>query len=165
MTQLTYITMDGEVIDLQTLTPPERRFLEKMVQLYSAAAPWGDFARLASGEQNPVLEPGCVVTRAVAAHPLYRVVDDMENRLAIQQGVLRPGAGHDPNTDPFADSYTGVYEAAEQLGVTHKAVYSAIERGDLVALRERPARVSKASLDRYRVSQRHVAAGRARSSS
>lgn len=162
MAQLTYTTLDGEVLDLTGLDDAERAFIESMIADYRGGADWGAFARRASGDENPALEPGARVTRAVLNNPLFRAVDDMEGRLAIAQGILRPGAHDDPSLEPFEDDWVSVYAAAADLGITAKAAYKAIDRGDLVANKDRPARVSRRSVDRYQVSQRHVTAGQQR---
>lgn len=158
---LTYLTLDGDVLDLTAITAAEAAFLEEAVARWRRQGPWREFARWAE-EANPVLEAGRRVTRQVIEHTTYRVARDLEDRLAIAQGALRPEPGDDLERSPVDDALVPVSEVAERQGVSLKSVYKAIERGELVATDSRPTLVSERSLARWKVDEGRQTAGRAR---
>jgi hypothetical protein len=150
---LTYTDLDGEVLDLSTLSDAERIFFERVLALYRADAPYNHVRELISGEDNPILEPGCRITAAVAAHPLWRALRDLEDRLGIKQGYIGAMEGDDPDRDPVADEWLSTTEAAAAKGVTVVGLHKAIARGDVVAGPAKPGGVrrivSRNSLDRW----------------
>jgi hypothetical protein len=156
----TYTTLDGEVLDLGGLTSVEGAYFQACWEAYRDGERWVVFAERVTGEANPLVGPGRRVTRFVADHPLYRALRDLEDRLGVQQGELAAEPGDDVTTDPLEDEWLSVSDAASRQGVTFKAVYNAIERGDLIGSHERPARVSLNSLQRWSVSEGRQRAGR-----
>ncbi len=158
---ITYTTLDGDVIDLTDLAPHERAFFDECYVAYrDNVVPFGAFLNLVHGDRNPALEPGRRVTRAVAAHPLYRSVRDLEDRVGIAQQALRPGPDDLVDRDPLDDELIPHAQVAERLGVSLGAVYQAVERGDLVATAGRPSRVSGNSLRHWQVHAGKQHAGR-----
>ncbi len=147
---LTYTTLDGDILNLESLGPREREHFDRALVAYRAGMDWARFMNeLVDGEANPLIEPGRRVTRRTLESPLYRALLDLGNHLGILQGKFRPTEGDDLETDPVEDREIPVAEAAERAGVSVKAVYLAIERGDLIASRTRPARISERSLARW----------------
>ncbi len=161
---LTYLTLDGAIVNLSGLSDVERGFFERCYQTYADGSEYEAFLSLVYGPDNPTFETGQRITRATLDHPLFRAVDDLGDRLGIKQGEVGAAPGDDIGSDPLSDESLTIKESAQVAGVTVAAVYKAIDRGDLAATDERPARVSKRSLDRWTVSQRHRRAGLARQS-
>ena len=99
----TYTLVSGVVLDLSGLTAEEREFLSRCYTAYRAGMDWSDFTLLAEGSSNPLVrDAGGWITPAVQAHPLYRAVRDLEDRLGILQQALEPEAGDDVRQDPLA---------------------------------------------------------------
>ena len=147
---LTYSTLDNAVLDLSALTGAERAHFDRCYVAYRQGRPWATFANeLVYGQQNPLLAGDRAVSRAVYSHLLFRALQDLEFRLRIRQGDLAPAEGDDIETDPITDAEVPVSEAAREKGVTANAIYLAIERGDLLGTKDRPARVSRRSLARW----------------
>ncbi len=146
----TYTTLDNDVLDLSALTAAERAHFDRCYVAHRQGRPWAAFANeLVYGPQNPLLAGGATVSRAVYSHPLFRALQDLEFRLRIRQGDLAPAEGDDIDADPITDAEVAISEAAKEKGVSTTAVYLAIERGDLLGTKDRPARVSRRSLDRW----------------
>ena len=159
---LTYKTLDGEVLDLQGLGQSEERFLEGCLVLYRERGDWTALCNLIGGDENPLVGPGRRITRAVMDHPLWRAVRDLEDRLGIIHGEVGAELGDSPESDPLADEFLSIARVAEERSVSVRAVYKAIDRGDLIATRSRPARVSRNSLGHWDVVEVRQAAGKAR---
>ena len=99
-----YLALDGRIIDLSTLTDQERSFFDRCFTAYRNGMPWVQFARLIEGTENPLIQAtGGLITREVWNHPLFKAVNDLEHRIAIQQGKMTPGPGSDPSHDPITD--------------------------------------------------------------
>jgi hypothetical protein len=103
----TYVLVSGAVLDLSGLTGRERQFLSRCYAAYQAGMDWTDFALLAEGRSvPPIRDTGGWITQAVRAHPLYRAVRDLEDRLGILQRELEPEAG-DERVEPAAAAAAG----------------------------------------------------------
>lgn len=145
----TYTTANGEVLDLGQMTADEERYFARALAAYRAEAPWAEFAQLTQGAENPALDQGRM-TQASFENAMFQAIFDMETRLMVRQGRLRPSPGWDVERDPFADEEISIVEAAREKGVARQTLYTAIATGDLVGTRERPARVSRNSLASWR---------------
>lgn len=157
----TYETLEGELLDLTELPPQEAAFVNEMLDKLRARMPYREFSALVYGPRNPVLAHGHRVTREVAANPVYRAVRDMEDRLAIIHGELRPGPNDLPaDTDPVTDSWVPFAKAAEEKGITVSALRLAVERGDVIGTTSRPRLVSARSLARWSVDRVRQGAGK-----
>jgi hypothetical protein len=161
----TYCTLTGRTLDLSELSDEERAFFERCVDEYKAGTRWADFVNLVSGNENPLVRgAGGLITRAVHDHPLLRALSDLEHRLGLAQGKVAPEDGLYPESDPLADEWIPVSEAARRKAVTVSAVHQAIGRGALIAHPAKPGGswllVSAASLDAWTPNPRRQAAGR-----
>lgn len=159
----TYLTLDGDVLDLSTLSKVEAEFFDDLTTQYRRGADWRAFSNRAFSLENPLLADGVRRTPQTVTHPLYQALSDMVSRLQITQGAARPADGDDLDRDPFADEGVTVTEAARERGITRPAVYKAVDRGDLVAEPGPPVRVSRNSLDRWEVNESRQSARKARS--
>lgn len=100
---LTYITLDGQVLDLSSLSEQEQVFLHRSYAAYCDDMNWADFANLVEKSENPLIaSAGGLITRQMIDHPLQRAVTDLMYRLWFRQGKLRLASGQDPDTPPFA---------------------------------------------------------------
>jgi len=98
----TYITLEGDVLDLTSLSEAEQAFLQRCYAEYRGGLAWTPFNRLIEGAQNPLMRStGGWVTAAAWEHPLYRVLQDLADRVGIARGEFRPRADDDLNGDPF----------------------------------------------------------------
>ncbi len=125
-----YITLAGEKIELSHLTPEERTFLGHVVKAYEESEAYPNFVNKISSPGSHALAKGRWVTEKVAASPLYRVCQDLADRLGIAQGFLALGeqsslqdAGFIERREP---NYVSSEEAARLLGVTAEAIRKAI---------------------------------------
>jgi hypothetical protein len=161
----TYTTLDRRVIDLTNLTDEERAYFDRSYEAYEAGITWDRFNDLVAGLSNPLVRAaGGRVTRAVWDHPLYQALRDLDDRLGIRHGEVAPSDGDDVDSDPLADEFVAVSEAAGRKEVTVKAVHKAIERGAIVAARAgdgtRRLDVSANSLARWTPDPARQRAGR-----
>src|SRR3972149_2031652 len=114
---LTYTTLDGDIIGLESLGPREREHFDRALLACRSGMDWTDFMNdLVDGESNPLIEPGRRITRRTLESPLYRVLLDLGDRLGILQGRFNPAEGDDLKTDPVQDREIPVAEAARRAG-------------------------------------------------
>jgi hypothetical protein len=165
---LTYTTLDGEVLDLSSLTPEERAYFEQCVEAFRAGMKFDEFFNwLLNGDGSPLIRAtGGWVTQAVWAHPLFQAVHDLADRLGILQDHVGAEPGDDPLRDPLADEWVPTVEAARRKGVALSGLHQAVHRGDVIA---HPAReggrrllVSANSLARWTPMPGRQQAGRRR---
>lgn len=168
MEAYTYLTLAGDLVDLRELTEEERAFFARCWQAYREGVDWDAFTALAEGMENPVVRDlgRGRITNAVWAHPMFRAVRDLEDRVGIRTGDLEPDPGDDPGTDPVADAWLSVREAAGRKGVSFSGLDQAIRRGEVIAHPARPGGVQRVvsarSLERWRPMTVRQEAGRAR---
>lgn len=98
-----YTTLDGEMLDLSTLTDEEVAYFDRCYAAYRDGVAFFTFQDLVTGFQNPLLrDTEGRVTDVVWAHPLFRALRDLEDRLGIGQGELGPDPDDDIGSDPLA---------------------------------------------------------------
>lgn len=158
---LTYLTATGEVLDLSDLSGDERAYFDESLKAYQEDESFETFAQRTYSSDNPALRPNGRVTNETFGHPLFRAVLDMECRLGVRAGVLLLASGSDVETDPMGDAMLSIAKAAELSRVTRETIYNAIGRGELVATKVRPVRVSANSVRRWKPLAARQAAGRA----
>lgn len=111
-----YTTLKGERIDLACLSDTEQAFFWRCYAAYRANMPWGQFANLAERSENPVIAAtDGWITSAVHAHPLYKAVRDLEDRLGLKQGKLAPDPGTDVTQEPLAEEALATAKAGDAI--------------------------------------------------
>ncbi|MBI4613524.1 MAG: excisionase family DNA-binding protein [Planctomycetes bacterium] len=133
-----YVTLTGEKIDLSGLTAEEKVFLGQAVKAYEASEAYPNFVNRVNAPGSPALQAGQWVTPRVAASPLYRVCQDLEDRLGIGQGFLAVGENSSTERPTSIDAATepdivSCEDAAQRIGVTAEAIRKAIREERLPA--------------------------------
>lgn len=129
-----YITLTGEPIDLSALTPAEKAFLGEVAKAYSGGEAYPNFVNRVNAPGSPVLGGGQWVTSDVAASPLYRVCEDLSDRLGIAQGFLAKGANSSVEGTGFVDrGYISCEDASALTGLSAEAIRKAIRQNRLPA--------------------------------
>ena len=183
-----YITLTGERIDLSQLTLEEKAFLGHIVKAYEESEAYPNFVNRINSPGSPALAKGRWVTEKVAASRLYRVCQDLADRLGIAQGFLALGQKSSLQDAGFVDrrepDYVSSVEAAKLAGVTAEAIRKAIRerriparqvgrtylverravqayaaRSARVADRARPATVREPGASRYSTTRKRGASG------
>jgi excisionase family DNA binding protein len=150
---LAHECVNGETVEYPEPARDVAKFLERVRRAADDAAVSEDaLIALIYGRENPLLDhtmlPGrSMVTPAVFANPLYRVLVDLLDRKRVQSGAL--------DLAKARARYTlSVTDAAAQLGVNATAVRKAIGAGRLPALKDGgqywldPASVASFEVDR-----------------
>lgn len=134
-----YLTLDGERIDMGKLTADEKRFLGQAVKAYAAQEAYPNFVNRVNAPGSLALGGGEWVTGQVEASPLYRVCQDLADRLGVAQGFLSLGENSSvERTEPAGrkePDYVSSEEAARIASVTGEAIRKAIREKRLPAKR------------------------------
>lgn len=133
-----YVTLTGEKIDLSGLTAEERVFLGRVVKAYEAGETYPNFVNGVNAPGSPALGGGQWVTEKVARFPLYRVCQDLADRLGIIQGFLAVGKNSSTKRAGFIEAasepdFVSCEEAAQWIGLTAEAIRKAIREKRLPA--------------------------------
>jgi excisionase family DNA binding protein len=133
-----YVTLTGEKIDLSGLTAEEKLVLGQVVKAYEAAEAYPNFVNRVNAPGSAALGGGQWVTEKVARSPLYRVCQDLADRLGIAQGFLAVGKNSSAGRPTFVDAATepdidSCEDAAQRIGVTAEAIRKAIREKRLPA--------------------------------
>ena len=133
-----YVTLTGEKIDLSGLTAQEKVFLGQAVKSYEAGEAYPNFVNRVNASGSAALGGGQWVTEKVARSPLYRVCQDLADRLGIAQGFLAVGKNSSTERPTFVDAATepdivSCEDAAQRIGVTAEAIRKAIREERLPA--------------------------------
>ena len=154
-----YTLLNSEVIDLSSLRREDTAFLLNLMQRAMADEDYFNLERSVCGPGAYPLKGSPRVTREIHASPLFRVAEDVVDRVGIRQGVLAPDAGDERVP---TEAIMSVSEAAKTLGITRSAVVKAAQAG-----RIRGKKIGHSwallcgSVRGYRVAQHRVEAGRA----
>ncbi len=104
-----YVTMSGEIIPTdQGFAPSELRYLERGWELYQKRVPWQQFQAFFTGRGSSIWFKdgyvGCGERQGneILNSSLYRILRDLNGRLAVEQGSLSgdPAAEVSRATDP-----------------------------------------------------------------
>jgi len=133
-----YVTLTGEKIDLSSLTAQEKVFLGQAVKSYEAGEAYPNFVNRVNAPGSAALGGGQWVTEKVARSALYRVCQDLADRLGIAQGFLAVGKNSSTERPTFVDAGTepdivSCEDAAQRIGVTAEAIRKAIREERLPA--------------------------------
>ena len=128
--------VDGRTIDLRELDARQRAFLADLEKMKRQGVSYFEIYRAALGPGSPALEGRSRVDRRLAGSVLYLAAQDIATRAGIEQGlILAPEHEAERAKAPADGSMISVTQAAELIGITRAAVYKAIERDALKALR------------------------------
>lgn len=133
-----YVTLTGEKIDLSDLTPEEKAFLGSAVKAYGEGEAYPNFVNRINAAGSPALGGGHWVTEKIARSPLYRVSQDLSDRLGIAQGFLAVGKNSSPEHPTFVDAggeldFVSCEDAAKRIGVSAEAIRKAIRENRIPA--------------------------------
>jgi len=82
-----YETLENEKFDIKTLSEQEFKFLKKVMKYYSEKPDWNVFSNYWLKEGQKVW--GGMPKREVVDLPVFRICQDLEMRLGIEQGKTR----------------------------------------------------------------------------
>lgn len=133
-----YVMLSGENVELSALDAEEKAFLGSVVKAYQGGEAYPNFVNRVNAPGSPALQGGQWVTEKVARSALYRVCQDLSDRLGIAQGFLAVGKNSDANRPTFVDAasateFISCEDAAKQIGVTPEAIRKAIREKRLHA--------------------------------
>lgn len=156
------LLVDGQEVDLGALDTRQRAFLTDLEKMKRQGVSYFEIYRTALGPGSPALDGRNRVDRRIATSPLYLAARDIATRAGIEQGlILAPEREQERGKAPTDGSMISVTQAAELIGITRAAVYKAIEKQALRALRignvtvvERPSALA------YRSARRKAPPGR-----
>ncbi len=154
-----YRLLDGAAIDMSTLPKSDLGFLLELQRRAMEGEDYFELEQVVCGTGAYPLKGSPRVTRAVHETPLFRVAEDIVDRVGIQQGRIAP----DPE-DRLAptEEIVGVTEAAVELGITRSAVIKAAQAGRLQGKKIGSTwALLKRSVRNYQVAHHRVKAGRA----
>lgn len=104
-----YRTLLGRKIDLDSLSSKERASLRDILRIYQNRPDWNDFAERWTRYVN---ECGLNFDS-----PVYRICDDLESRLGIEQGYVAPPDYRDVLAALIEERYGSRYKFCQEVGV------------------------------------------------
>lgn len=159
MPEIKYSLLKGEVVDLGTLPKNDLAFLLDLQRRALEEEDYFDLERSVCGPGAYPLKGNPRVTATTHRSVLFRVAEDIVERVGIRQGVLAPD--DDDELVP-TDGIMSATEAAEHLGITRSAVIKSAQTGRIKGRKVgKTWMLLKRSVDSYQVSQHRVAAGKA----
>ncbi len=144
--------LDGRGVDLREFNARQQAFLTDIQGMARQGVSYFEVYRAAVGPGSPALQGRNRIDRRIVGSPLYLVARDIATRVGIKEGlVLAPEHENQRTTAPGDASMISVAQAAELVGITRAAIYKAIEKGALEAIRiGNVTLVQRASADAYR---------------
>ena len=131
-----YVLLDGRRVALNGLDAHERRFFTDLQKMARQGVSYFEIYRSAVGPGSVALGGRNHVDRQLARNPLYLAAADLATRAGIKQGlILAPEFEAERQKAPRDGSMISVLQTATLIGISRAAVYKAIERGTLRALR------------------------------
>jgi len=85
----TYRTLENELIDLTALSPEQKKIYERVKRFYDKRPHWDKFEAFWL-RQVDTLQPA-LTRKEIVNTPIWKICEDMDSRLAIEQGYARRG--------------------------------------------------------------------------
>ncbi len=82
-----YETLDGGVFDLKQLSPTHQRFYNRLKAYFDTNPDWSEFGHFWTTEGQKVW--GHLSGKEIVQLPLWKMAQDMDGRLGLQQGIMR----------------------------------------------------------------------------
>lgn len=154
-----YRLLNGDVIDLGNLPKEDLAFLLELQQRAMDDEDYFELERAVCGPAAYPLKGSPRVTSETHKTPLFRVAEDIVDRVGIRQGVIAP----DRNDDLVpTEGIMSVTEAAKQLRITRSAIVKAAQAGRLKGKKiGKTWALLRRSVETYKVAEHRVAAGKA----
>lgn len=154
-----YQLLGGQVVDLDELPKEDLAYLLDLQRRAMESEDYFVLQREVCAAGAYPLKGSPRVTREVHASTLFRVAEDIVDRVGIEQGVIAPAA--DDQLE-LTDEIMGTAEAAEALGITRDAVVKAAQAGRLKGKKiGNTWALLRRSVESYQVARYRVEAGRA----
>jgi excisionase family DNA binding protein len=159
MADMTYRLLKGEVVDVGRLPRNDLAFLLDLQRRAMEDEDYFELERSVCGPGAYPLKGSPRVTGEIHRTTLFRVAEDIVDRVGIQQGVIAPD--EDDEMVP-TEGIMSASEAAERLGITRSAVVKSARAGRLKGKKVGKCwALLRRSVESYRVAAHRVAAGRA----
>jgi excisionase family DNA binding protein len=154
-----YRLLGGDVIDLGELPKEDLAFLLDLQRRAMDDEDYFELERAVCGPGAYPLKESPRVTSEIHRTALFRVAEDIVDRVGIRQGVIAP----DRNDDLVpTEGIMSVTEAAKQLRVTRSAIIKAAQAGRLKGKKiGKTWALLRRSVESYKVAEHRVAAGKA----
>ena len=104
-----YHTITGRAYDLEQLNQEERLYLTAVLEWYRESPEWSAF----SAKWSALFDE----TSLDEASPTYRICQDLEARIGIQQGAVSPPDYRDYLVDLIEERYGSRYRFCKETGV------------------------------------------------
>lgn len=154
-----YHFLGGRMVDLGELPKKDLAYLLNLQRRAMENEDYFLLQREVCGAGAYPLKGSRRVTREVHESTLFRVAEDIVDRVGMEQGVIAPSA--DDRVE-ITDEIMGTAEAAKRLGITRDAVVKAAQAGRLKGKKiGNTWALLRRSVEGYEVAQHRVEAGRA----
>lgn len=159
MQKMTYRLLKGEAIDIGKLPKNDLAFLLDLQRRAMEDEDYFELERSVCGPSAYPLKGSPRVTSEIHRTPLFRVAEDIVDRVGIRQGVIAPD--EDDEMVP-TEGIMSASEAAGHLGITRSAVVKSAQAGRLKGKKIGKTWVLlRRSVESYQVAKHRVAAGKA----
>jgi hypothetical protein len=138
-----HVTLENEIVDLLALSDEDFVKYQKFLEAYKQNTPVSEYLNLVNQHFG-------TVTKDIFYSDLYRAAQDLEYRLRIKQGVLKPSNGDQPEQEPDQkDEFVTASEAAKRKDVSVAAIIKAVQNGRIAGHKNGQWNVSVRSLEKY----------------
>ena len=131
-----YRLLDGRSVDLRQLDSREQAFVRDLQKMSRQGVSYFEVYRAATGPGSLALQGRNRIDRNIVESSIYLVARDLATRVGIQQGlILAPEHADQRAAAPADASMISASQAADLIGISRAAVYKAIDKGALKAVR------------------------------
>lgn len=147
-----HITLNGDIIDLLAFDDEQFGFYHQCLNAYRQNVSIDEFLKLMQDPSNPMMKGKTMITKEIFNSSLYKAVQDLEFRLRIKQGLMKPANPEYAEIEPAQqDEFLSANAAGKEAGVSATAIIKAVQEGRIAGHQEKNGRwkISRKSLEQY----------------
>lgn len=110
-----YTTLENEKYDRDQLPPAHRKFLAKVFRYCAKGPSWDEFANFWLSKGNELWEG--IKGKEIIELPVYKICQDLEARLGIEQGYTRERDLRDELEELVETNFDSKYKFCQATGI------------------------------------------------
>lgn len=114
--EIEYVTLDQEIFNISELPEAQKALYEEVFESFKQRPQWPEFQNLWLLKINNLLR-NTLSRSEIIKTPIYKICQDMDSRLGIEQGFMRQADYRDILAKIIYENYSSRYKFCKAVGI------------------------------------------------